>query len=64
MAACPQTTDLSDAAYFGKFMENVTSRRVPLYGGLDLTHRCNLKCLHCYVAGDNSGPEDYDDADS
>ena len=27
-------------------------RRVPMTGGIALTHRCNLKCIHCYA-----GPE-------
>lgn len=24
-------------------------RRIPLSGALDLTHRCNLRCVHCYL---------------
>jgi radical SAM protein with 4Fe4S-binding SPASM domain len=29
--------------------------QVPLTGGLELTHRCNLACIHCYV---NLAPND------
>ena len=27
------------------------SRRVPLYGMLELTWRCNFRCVHCYQDG-------------
>lgn len=31
------------------FREKVTRQRIPLSGEIELTHRCNLKCLHCYL---------------
>ena len=24
-------------------------RRIPLFGGMELTNRCNLRCAHCYI---------------
>ncbi len=24
-------------------------RRIPLFGGMELTNRCNLQCVHCYI---------------
>jgi radical SAM protein with 4Fe4S-binding SPASM domain len=37
------------------FMERTVRERVPITGGIELTHRCNLACLHCYV---NLAPND------
>jgi radical SAM protein with 4Fe4S-binding SPASM domain len=31
-------------------------RRIPLSGAIDLTHRCNLRCIHCYL-GPHAGGE-------
>jgi radical SAM protein with 4Fe4S-binding SPASM domain len=33
-----------------------TSKRVPLYGSLELTYRCNLRCAHCYLDGQHESP--------
>jgi len=32
-----------------RFFARATRERVPLAGGIELTHRCNLACVHCYV---------------
>ena len=40
--------------YLRDFTLKSASLRVPLTGSLDLTHRCNLRCLHCYT-GNHSG---------
>jgi len=44
------TTPRSD---YGNFCEHIKDRtkekRIPLEGHLELTFRCNLKCVHCYV---------------
>lgn len=38
---------------YGRFSERlhraVGDRRLPLDGSLELTERCNLRCLHCYI---------------
>lgn len=31
--------------------------RIPLNAQIEATSRCNLRCLHCYVAGDHAHPE-------
>jgi radical SAM protein with 4Fe4S-binding SPASM domain len=38
--------------YLRAFHEKAVQRRIPLSGSLDLTYRCNLRCIHCYLAGD------------
>jgi radical SAM protein with 4Fe4S-binding SPASM domain len=32
-----------------EFRKRVSEERIPLSGSIDLTHRCNLKCIHCYL---------------
>jgi radical SAM protein with 4Fe4S-binding SPASM domain len=27
----------------------VLRRRLPVMGGIEVTHRCNLRCVHCYI---------------
>lgn len=39
----------SDEAYFDDFTRRAAAARVPLDGSLELTHRCNLRCVHCYL---------------
>jgi MoaA/NifB/PqqE/SkfB family radical SAM enzyme len=36
----PRSFELHSRAY---------AQRLPIAGGLELTHRCNLACVHCYV---------------
>ena len=31
------------------YMNRTMAARVPITGSLELTHRCNLACVHCYV---------------
>ncbi len=53
---CNQTAWLSDQAYLRQLDEKVEQERVPLSGTIDLTHRCNLRCVHCYL-GDKTPRE-------
>jgi radical SAM protein with 4Fe4S-binding SPASM domain len=48
---CAQTDWLSDKEYLQQFNRKVAEQRVPLFGSIDLTHRCNLRCVHCYLGG-------------
>lgn len=48
---CTQTQWLSDEAYLKQLHQKVTAQRIPLSGSLELTRRCNLKCVHCYLGG-------------
>lgn len=45
----PLPADLDDQAYLQRFRERLADERVPYTGGLELTRRCNLRCVHCYV---------------
>ena len=39
---------LSYADFSGKVHSNKSSKRIPLDASIDLTYRCNNKCVHCY----------------
>lgn len=49
MAECTHTQWLTNKEYLDQFHRKAVQLRIPLSGGLDLTHRCNLRCVHCYV---------------
>jgi radical SAM protein with 4Fe4S-binding SPASM domain len=36
-------------AYFKELFRRAEAARVPLSGSLELTRRCNLRCIHCYL---------------
>jgi MoaA/NifB/PqqE/SkfB family radical SAM enzyme len=40
---------IADHEYFRQFSEKTIRQRIPVYGGLELTRRCNLQCVHCYA---------------
>jgi len=48
MGSCIHHT-VDDEAYFDDFTRRAGAQRVPLDGSLELTHRCNLRCVHCYL---------------
>jgi MoaA/NifB/PqqE/SkfB family radical SAM enzyme len=50
---CTEKKWLSNSEYLKEFNKKSVQLRIPLSGSLDLTHRCNLKCVHCYL-GDRS----------
>ncbi len=45
---CQQAPWPSDDEYLVEFGRKLTRLRIPLYGSLELTYRCNLKCVHCF----------------
>ncbi len=45
---CTETAWLSDKEYLEQFSNKAFQLRIPLSGGIDLSSRCNLKCVHCY----------------
>ncbi len=59
---CTQTEWLSNKEYMQQFNKKVALQRIPLSGSIDITHRCNLKCVHCYLGG-NSKDRDQPDHD-
>lgn len=46
---CTETTWLSNKEYLREFTKKTAQLRIPLSGTLELTHRCNLRCVHCYL---------------
>lgn len=38
-----------DDAYLSRLDEKIERLRIPVSGTVDLTHRCNLDCVHCYL---------------
>ncbi len=35
--------------WIDRFNHTVVAERVPVSGMIELTRRCNLKCVHCYL---------------
>jgi len=46
---CTQAKQLSNTDYLRQFSRKAAQQRIPLSGSIDLTHRCNLRCVHCYI---------------
>lgn len=44
---CIQSNDIQE--YLTQFREKVVRNRVPTSGSIELTRRCNLRCIHCYL---------------
>jgi radical SAM protein with 4Fe4S-binding SPASM domain len=47
--------DLSSAEYLRRFNRRVAEQNIPAQGSFALTHRCNLRCQHCYVRTTDNG---------
>jgi len=41
----------SNEEFLRGLSRRAAAERVPLAGSLALTHRCNLRCVHCYLSG-------------
>ncbi len=48
---CAQPVYADSSNYIRFFGEKAARRRIPLSGTLELTRRCNLRCVHCYLGG-------------
>jgi MoaA/NifB/PqqE/SkfB family radical SAM enzyme len=48
---CAESLYLSTGEYLTQFNARAAKLRIPLVGSFDLTHRCNLRCVHCYLGG-------------
>lgn len=55
MSNCPGSDGLSNVEFLRRFNAKTEEQRIPINGGIDLTHRCNLRCLHCYTGPGESG---------
>jgi radical SAM protein with 4Fe4S-binding SPASM domain len=40
---------ISDLDFIGEFNKKAEALRIPVSGSIDLTARCNLRCVHCYL---------------
>jgi radical SAM protein with 4Fe4S-binding SPASM domain len=52
---------LPDAGYLpfrGRIYERAVKERIPLTGSMEITSRCNLHCVHCYIS--NTGETEQD----
>jgi len=47
MSAC--AIPISDEEFVSLFKQKAYANRIPTSGSYELTHRCNLKCVHCYL---------------
>lgn len=48
---CNTYTLSSNADFLSIMNDRVCRDRIPLCGSIDLTSRCNLSCIHCYISG-------------
>ncbi|MFT5444982.1 MAG: radical SAM protein with 4Fe4S-binding SPASM domain [Gammaproteobacteria bacterium] len=39
----------TDDEFFADFARRAVQQRVPLDASIELTHRCNLRCVHCFL---------------
>jgi len=46
---CPTWPELTGTEWGDRLLAPIEGQRYPLSGSIDLTERCNLKCLHCYI---------------
>lgn len=51
---CIETKWLTNKDYLRQFNKTAAKKRIPLSGSFDLTHRCNLRCIHCYLGNHSS----------
>jgi radical SAM protein with 4Fe4S-binding SPASM domain len=46
---CPNIPEIRYGEFSRRLHDKVGSRRLPMEGSIELTHRCNLRCAHCYI---------------
>lgn len=46
---CTGSSVPDSTVFLREFNKKSSQLRIPLSGSLDLTHRCNLRCVHCYL---------------
>lgn len=52
---------LPDAGYMpfrGRIYERALAERIPLTGSIEITSRCNLGCVHCYISNTGETKQD------
>jgi radical SAM protein with 4Fe4S-binding SPASM domain len=46
---CIEVSHSSSTEFIRNFNKRSAALRIPISGSIDLTRRCNLKCVHCYL---------------
>jgi radical SAM protein with 4Fe4S-binding SPASM domain len=46
---CLPTIPIDCSKFYQSLQDNAVSRRIPLSGSIEVTARCNLSCVHCYI---------------
>ena len=46
---CVDLAEISDADYLNRLSRQAASAGIPLSASIELTERCNLRCVHCYL---------------
>jgi radical SAM protein with 4Fe4S-binding SPASM domain len=46
---CTETIQPNNKEFSLRFNKKVAKQRIPFSGSIELTHRCNLRCVHCYL---------------
>lgn len=57
----PEIPAYDSSRYFELLDRQITEKRIPVEGSLELTFRCNLRCVHCYCnlpAGDGRAAQE------
>ena len=49
---CPRALPSDSQNRLAEFSKKLRNERIPTSGGIEITRRCNLDCLHCYQRGD------------
>ncbi len=49
---CVHDTGQNGREFFERFYIKVNQNRIPVSGAIELTSRCNLRCIHCYISCD------------
>ena len=52
---CPHIPEIQYSDFSKRLHEKVAGQRIPINGSLELTFRCNLRCVHCYAAHGHQG---------
>lgn len=55
MLTCPNIPEINYAVFSKGMLEEIMGGRIPIVGGIEITFRCNFRCLHCYVPEDERG---------
>jgi radical SAM protein with 4Fe4S-binding SPASM domain len=46
---CPQIPLINYGDFSKRLHERVADKRIPVTGSIEVTARCNLRCVHCYI---------------